>query len=119
MGYSWDDDESVSICLAAYDAGRTPERINEKAAVKYSLELFAQLQPGNSVEVRVPPYKAVQAIEGPTHRRGTPPAIVETDARTWLHLVVGRLTWADAIASGSLFASGERSDLSEYFPLAQ
>jgi hypothetical protein len=109
--------DDLALCLAEYEAGRTPERIIEKAAVKATLERLTEIAPGHSVEVRVPPYAAVQVVEGVRHRRGTPPALVESDARTWLLLVAGRLTWADALASGVLRASGERSDLSVHFPL--
>ena len=70
-------------------------------AVRHTLELFAEDLPGGAVELRVPPYGAVQAIGGMQHRRGTPPAVVETDARTWLELVTGRLAWADAAAAES------------------
>lgn len=101
-------------CLAAYAAGEKPAREVEKAAVKESLALLVECAPGRSVEVRIPPYAAVQVVEGAKHRRGTPPAVVECDARTWLTLWAGRQTWADAIASGRLRASGERSDLSTY-----
>ena len=111
------DESDVEQCLIEYDAGRTPERIVEKAAVKSTLEALVERAPGASVEVRVPPYAAVQVVEGVRHRRGTPPALVECDARTWLLVASGRLGWADAIASGSLRASGERSDLSAYLPL--
>ena len=107
----------LTHCLGEYEAGRTPERITEKAAVKVMLELLAERAPGHSVEVRVPPYAAVQVVEGVRHRRGTPPALVECDARTWLLLASGRLTWSDAIASGALRASGERSDLTPHLPL--
>lgn len=107
----------VEACLAEYDAGRMPERITEKAAVKATLERLGEIAPGHSVEVRVPPYAAVQVVEGVRHRRGTPPALVETDARTWLLLATGRLSWADALAGGALRASGERSDLSAHLPL--
>jgi hypothetical protein len=86
-------------------------------AVRHTLELVAEEQPGNSVELRVPPFGAVQAIAGVRHTRGTPPAIVETDAATWLALAVGDLTWADAVDSGRVSASGERSDLSDLLPL--
>jgi hypothetical protein len=109
--------DDVDVCLAEYEAGRNPERIVEKAAVKATLERLVELAPGHSVEVRVPPYAAVQVVEGVRHRRGTPPALVECDARTWLQLSAGWVTWADALASGALRASGERSDLSEHFPL--
>lgn len=90
-----------------------------RAQVKASLAALQAIAPGHAVEVRVPPYAAVQAVEGHRHRRGTPSAVVETDAQTWLALASGTLTWADAVASGRLHASGERSDLSSYFPLAQ
>ena len=103
--------------LAVWASGGTPDRLAVKAAVKESLAELVHRAPGRSVEVRVPPYAAVQAIEGATHRRGTPPAVVECDARTWLELAAGRLDWADAVADGRVRASGERSDLSAYFPL--
>jgi len=88
-----------------------------KAAVKASLARLQEVAPGRAVEVRIPPYAAVQVVAGHTHRRGTPSAVVETDAQTWLALADGRLTWAEAVASGQLVASGERSDLSAYLPL--
>ena len=75
--------------------------------------------PGRSVEVRVPPYAAVQAVEGVRHTRGTPPAVVETDAETWLALATGALTWAEAERAGRLRASGERADLTPYLPLME
>lgn len=88
-----------------------------RAAVKASLARLQQAAPGRSVEVRIPPYAAVQAVPGLTHRRGTPSAVVETDAETWLALAEGSLSWAEALASGRVQASGERSDLSSYLPL--
>ena len=88
-----------------------------KAAVKASLARLQEVAPGRAVEVRVPPYAAVQVVAGHTHRRGTPSAVVETDAQTWLALADGRLTWEQAVATGRLVASGERSDLSAYLPL--
>ena len=108
---------ALAECLAAYAAGVTPAREVEKSAVKESLARLAAIAPGRSVEVRIPPYAAVQVIEGASHRRGTPPAVVETDARTWLLLVAGELSWQEARASGRLHASGERSDLSGHLPL--
>ena len=103
--------------LATWDAGGTPDRAEVKAAVKATLAALVEVAPGRSVEVRVPPYAAVQAVEGARHRRGTPPAVVECDARTWLGLATGRLAWTDVVADGRLRASGERSDLSPYLPL--
>ena len=107
----------LEACLAAYAMDRTPDRIVEKAAVKATLALLTEKAPGRSVEVRVPPYAAVQVVEGVRHRRGTPAAVVECDARTWLQLSTGEITWAEARSSGRLTASGERSDLSDYLPL--
>ncbi len=85
--------------------------------VKDSLALLSLRAPGNSVEVRVPPYGAVQVVGGMTHRRGTPPAVVETDPQTWLELARGRRSWAAAVETGAVVASGERSDLSALLPL--
>lgn len=107
----------VAQCLAAYDIGETPDRALEGAAVRSTLARLRERAPGSSVEVRIPPYAAVQVIAGARHRRGTPPAVVETDARTWLRLAAGQQTWADAERSGALRASGERSDLSALLPV--
>ncbi len=80
-------------------------------------QLLTLSSPGRSVEIRVPPFVAVQAIAGPRHTRGTPPNVVETDARTWLHLATGRRAFADAVAGGDVRASGNRADLTPYLPL--
>jgi hypothetical protein len=85
------------------------------AGVRTSLQWFADQNPGRSVEVRVPPFLAVQILGGATHRRGTPPAVVEMSPQTWLELFTEKLTWDDAVASGKITASGERSDLGELF----
>ena len=86
---------------------------------KHFLAVLAERAPGRSVEMRVPPYAAAQVIEGARHTRGTPPAVIETDAATWIALATGKLAWADAIASGRITASGERTDLSTYLPLTR
>ncbi|SEQ98815.1 TIGR03083 family protein [Microlunatus flavus] len=88
-------------------------------------EVLATRYPGRSVEVRVPPHAAVQCSvlrdgqldPGPTHTRGTPPNVVETDATTFLRMATGRTSWANALASGRVAASGLRADLSEMLPL--
>lgn len=87
------------------------------AAVRFTLEELADRAPGRAVEVRVPPFAAVQCIAGQTHRRGTPPAVIETDALTWLALATGELAWADAVATGRVDASGVRADLGALLPL--
>ena len=86
-------------------------------AVRYLLQLLADTVPGNTVEVRIPPFGAIQCIEGPTHTRGTPPNVVETDAATWLRLATGELSWLEARSRGSVSASGQRADLSDYLPV--
>lgn len=86
-------------------------------AVRYSLEEVTARAPGNSVEVRVPPFGVTQCVEGPRHTRGTPPNVIECDAATWLGMVSGRIRWADAVAAGKVAASGLRADLSALLPL--
>jgi hypothetical protein len=88
-----------------------------KLLTKHYLALLEARAPGKSVEVRVPPYAAVQVVEGVRHTRGTPPAVVEMDARTWIALATGGLAWSDAAASAAVRASGERADLAPYLPL--
>ncbi len=87
------------------------------AAVRLSLRTLEQDAPGHTVEVRVPPFAAVQCIEGPRHTRGTPPNVVEMEPRTWLELAVGRVTWDEAVEAGRVSASGSRADLSGQLPL--
>lgn len=86
-------------------------------AVRYSLEEVTARAPGNSVEVRVPPFGVTQCVEGPRHTRGTPPNVIECDAATWLAMVTGELSWADAVGAGRVSASGLRADLSALLPL--
>lgn len=86
-------------------------------AVRYALQALSDRAPGKSVEVRVPPFGAVQAVEGPGHTRGTPSNVIETDAETWLQVATGALSWADAAAGGRVRASGQRADLSGWVPL--
>ncbi|MDQ0824268.1 hypothetical protein QFZ60_000441 [Arthrobacter sp. B2I5] len=86
-------------------------------AVRYSLEEVTARAPGNSVEVRVPPFGVTQCVEGPRHTRGTPPNVIECDAATWLAMVTGQLGWAEAVGAGKVAASGLRADLSALLPL--
>ena len=85
--------------------------------VRTTTAYFAQQHPGRSVELRVPPYSAVQAIEGIRHTRGTPPNVIEMTGPIWLALAVGGLDWTSAVASGLVRASGTRADLRNYLPL--
>jgi hypothetical protein len=85
--------------------------------VKQTLALLVERYPGRAIEVRVPPYAAVQCGDGPKHTRGTPPNVIEMDADTWLALADGRKSWSDAYQAGLINASGVRADLSELLPL--
>jgi hypothetical protein len=107
----------ADLVIAAVDAGLEPQREALRGAVIHTLDQLASREPGRAVEVRVPPFGAVQAIEGPRHTRGTPPNVVETDALTWVLLAAGRLGWTASVASGAVRASGPRSDLAGYMPL--
>jgi hypothetical protein len=86
-------------------------------AVRYLLEELADRSPGNSTEVRVPPFGVVQCLPGPRHTRGTPPNVVELDAATWLRVACGLSGWAEEVAAGRVRASGLRADLSGVLPL--
>ena len=93
------------------------ETADTRALVKHYLAVLEERAPGRSVEVRVPPYAAVQVVPGVRHTRGTPPAVIETDGETWLALATGRTSWHEAVGAGTVRASGERTDLSAYLPL--
>ena len=86
-------------------------------AVRYLLEELAEVAPGNSVEVRVPPLGATQCIEGPRHTRGTPPNVVEMSPRVWFDLALGNLSWDVASAEYLASSSGVRASLEEVLPL--
>jgi len=86
-------------------------------AVRYLLEELAEVAPGNSVEVRVPPLGATQCIEGPRHTRGTPPNVVEMSPRVWFDLALGNMSWEDASAEHLVSSSGVRASLDEVLPL--
>lgn len=103
--------------IDALDAGREPPREQVRDAVRTLLAELAERAPGRSVEVRVPPYGAVQCVPGPRHTRGTPPNVVETDPLTWVRLATGRTSWAEAVAAGQVRASGIRTDLSGLLPV--
>lgn len=103
--------------LAALDAGHPPERTVLRDAVRALLTELSARAPGRSVEVRVPPYGAVQVLAGPRHTRGTPPNVVEMDPVTWILLATGRLSWTEVVDAGRVRVSGGRADLSAHLPL--
>jgi len=108
----------VNHALDALHRGAEPDRTVLRDAVRVLLAELARAAPGRSVEVRVPPFGAIQCVAGPRHTRGTPPNVVQTDPMTWLLVATGRLTWADAVSSGRVLASGIRTDLSEFLPVS-
>ncbi|MEW1911149.1 sterol carrier family protein [Kitasatospora sp. NPDC085895] len=87
------------------------------AATRLLADAFADQVPGGAVELRIPPYAVVQAVEGPRHTRGTPPNVVETDPLTWIRLATGRRAWPDAVEAAEVHAGGERSDLRGWLPV--
>jgi uncharacterized protein (TIGR03083 family) len=117
----WLATRAVELVVHADDLSRSlPERQPVRlertalaAATRLLAEILAARAPGHSVELRVPPFVAVQVVAGPRHSRGTPPNVVEADPLTWLRLATGRLGWTDAPVS----ASGQRADLSGYLPV--
>jgi hypothetical protein len=112
------DPEAGRAALAAWRADPAAvDRQTRGTAVRFTLEELAARAPGHTVEVRVPPFGVTQCVEGPRHTRGTPPNVVETDADTWLALVTGASTWADAVGAGAVRASGQRAELGSLLPL--
>jgi hypothetical protein len=109
--------DELRAWLAAVDAGGEVPAELVRDAVRATLKRFAAKVPGRSVEVRVPPWGAVQCVPGTRHTRGTPGAVVEVDPTTWLELASGRESFAAAVHDGRVRASGERSDLSPWLPL--
>ena len=91
---------------------RDPEIMSQ---VKEVLAKISKLAPGHAVELRIPPYSAIQCVEGPKHTRGTPPNVVEMSAEVLFDIAGGKINWLDAISDGRISASGERSDLSALF----
>lgn len=112
------DPAAVAEALARGESGGEHTKADQRLLTKHFLARLAQLAPGKSVEVRVPPYAAAQVVEGVRHTRGTPPAVIELDAPTWIALATGELSWPAAVDAGRVRASGERADLSPYLPLA-
>ncbi|THG29550.1 sterol carrier family protein [Naasia lichenicola] len=110
---------AVSVDSGGVDGSDRPaaDRTTMATAVRYSLQRLAERAEGNTVEVRVPPYGAVQCIPGPRHTRGTPPNVVEMDPTTWIELASGRLAWSQAMEAARVHASGTRADLSAELPI--
>ena len=109
--------QALKDLLNSYENNQEINKLTEQTAVKYCLQLLHEKASGNSVEVRIPPYAAVQVIPGISHKRGTPPAVIEMSARIWIDLAVGNINWTTTKSSGVISASGERAALSTLLPL--
>ncbi len=109
--------QALKVLLSSFENNQEADKVVEQTAVKYCLQLLHEKAPGNSVEVRIPPYAAVQVIPGISHKRGTPPAVIEMSARIWIDLAIGKIDWITTKNSGAISASGERADLSAYLPV--
>ncbi len=100
------------------DTRPVPDRATLGTAVRLTARTLAELAPGASVEVRIPPFVAVQCVAGPRHTRGTPPNVVETDPRTWLRLATGMVSLAEAQTAGAVSLSGSRAgEIEHWLPL--
>lgn len=100
------------------DGTAEPGRAAVAAAVRLTARTLAAAAPGASVEVRIPPFAAVQCLPGPAHTRGTPPNVVETDPRTWLRLACGLVDLPTAEAAGVIWLSGVRAgEIGRWLPL--
>jgi hypothetical protein len=111
------DYSAVSAAVEAIAAGDVIQPSTMRDAVRALLLMLRQKAPGRSVEMRVPPYGAIQCVAGPRHTRGTPPNVVETDPLTFVQLATGSLSWAEAVRTGRVAASGNRADLTSYLPV--
>ena len=85
-----------------------------KKQVREILSVIQQIAPGKSVELRIPPYAAIQCVTGVAHRRGTTPNFVEMNAETLIKLIDNPNQWADLCNQGSISASGTDSDISKF-----
>ncbi|HVV77704.1 MAG TPA: sterol carrier family protein [Mycobacteriales bacterium] len=112
--------EACVHSLDLSDATGADPRLDRAAlgvATRLLTGILAERVPGHSVELRVPPYAAVQCVAGPRHTRGTPPNVVEVEPVTWIEIATGRLSWDSAVDAGQIRASGERADISEHLPV--
>lgn len=109
--------EFAAILGEKADTSTLP-RTTRATAVRFLLQALSDRAPGASVEVRIPPFGAVQCIEGPGHTRGTPPNVVEMDASSWVAIACGLETWQQRVEAGRIHASGTRAEeVARFLPL--
>lgn len=112
------DTDGLSALVAVREPSHEqPDHARVAVAVRYLLQLLEQRYPGRSVEVRVPPFGAVQCIAGPRHTRGTPANVIEIEPGAWVSLAVGDLSWQQALSTQQVSVSGVRADLTDLLPL--
>jgi hypothetical protein len=113
------DTAALAVAADRLAAGEALSRTETAGLVRAVCGELARLYPGGSIELRVPPFAAVQLAvdDAGRHRRGTPPNVVECEPEVLLRLAAGTLTWASGRADHLVRASGVRSDLSSVFPL--
>lgn len=111
--------EAGEAALAEWMRNRDDtEQQTVATAVRFTLQLLATAHPGATLEVRVPPFGAVQCVEGLSHTRGTPPNVIEMSPEVWLALATGQLEWQVALTEHRVAASGTRASLDGLVPLA-
>jgi len=109
---------AIKDWIAAPAEHDKPGRALLADAVRRTARTLEADAPGHSVELRVPPFVAVQCIEGPRHTRGTPPNVGETDPETWLRLATGLADWEEVVSTGRGDASGSRAgEIAQWLPL--
>jgi hypothetical protein len=109
-----------SLDLSAAVSSVDPVALDQRAvgvACRMLTAILAEQAPGRSVEVRVPPYAAVQCVAGPRHTRGTPANVVEAQPVAWIELATGRAAWRALVDAGRVQISGERADISALMPV--
>jgi hypothetical protein len=109
------DDDGMSALRAHRSGDRS--RTVVATSVRFLLQVLADRAPGHTVEMRVPPFGAVQCVEGPRHTRGTPPNVIECDPETWIALALGGLEWREAMSEARVAASGQRANLAGLLPV--
>jgi hypothetical protein len=114
---AYGNSDVVRSVIETLENGEVPQRPTLRDAVRALLTELSSTAPGRSVEVRIPPFGAVQCIDGPRHTRGTPANVIETDPVTWVNVATGRHSWDEALAAGVIRVSGIRADLSALLPL--
>ncbi len=111
----------ATVRALAGDPGTELQRAELAGASRTVCALLARRYPGGTVELRIPPFAAVQLGIGDRgrHTRGTPPNVVQMEPVVLLRLAGGSLTWEEALATHAVRASGIRSDLDLIWPLPE